>query len=51
MNKQEEYHGRINLSDQDLLEDFVYRIKIILANKCISLLKERRLVVENDTKN
>ncbi len=51
LNIQEDYHGRINLSDQDLLEDFIKRIKIILANMGVSLLKEKIAVVENDTKN
>lgn len=51
LNIQEDYHGRINLSDQDLLKDFVRRIKIILANMGVSLLKERIAVVENDIKN
>lgn len=51
INTQEQYNTSINLSDRDILKDFVNNVKIILENRGITLLKERISIPVEDTKN
>ncbi len=51
LNKTENYSGKLNLIDKDILYDFFIKIKIILEQLGISILKEKIKVDEGDEKN